>query len=165
MKWLNHKLSLLALHLLALVATSTFAADTDFAECRQFFTNNTPPVIQHQEVLQPRALCFSGFAVLHSGKILVNYNKPNSFGSKSSTNQFIIDCKEGASGIPGAGETNARLDQQAVVAAQAKTVARERSDTAKVPVVQVAQQRATLHRHGSDQSNVCHKSFARHPLF
>lgn len=69
MKRLNSKLSLYALHLiLALVATSTFAAETDFAECRQFFANNTPPVIHHQEELQPRALCFSGFAVLHSGK-------------------------------------------------------------------------------------------------
>ncbi len=48
--------------------THALAAENDFAECRQLFENSTPPVIQHQEDLQPRALCFSGFAVLHSGK-------------------------------------------------------------------------------------------------
>jgi endonuclease G len=68
-KWLNHKRSLYALHLiLAFVAATAIAADTNFAECRKYFANNTPPVIQHQEGLLPRALCFSGFAVLHSGK-------------------------------------------------------------------------------------------------
>lgn len=50
------------------IVYSAFAADTDFAECRQYFANNTPPVIQNQEGQLPRALCFSGFAVLHSGK-------------------------------------------------------------------------------------------------
>ncbi len=69
MKWLNNKLCLYALHLiLSVAATAAFAADTDFAECRQYFANNTPPVVQYQEDLLPRALCFSGFAVLHSGK-------------------------------------------------------------------------------------------------
>jgi endonuclease G len=68
-KWLNNKLSLYALHVVfVLTATSIFAAENNFAECRQFFANNTPPDIQHQEELQPRALCFSSFAVLHSGK-------------------------------------------------------------------------------------------------
>lgn len=43
-------------------------ANQDFANCRQFFPNSTPPVIKHQEELKPRALCFSSFAVLHSGK-------------------------------------------------------------------------------------------------
>lgn len=69
MKWLNHKLSLYALHLiLAFAAATAFAADVEFAECRQYFANNTPPVIQHQANLQTRALCYSGFAILHSGK-------------------------------------------------------------------------------------------------
>jgi endonuclease G len=53
--------------LLALVAIPAFAADTSFSECPQYFPNNTPPAF-HQQELQPRALCFSGFAVLHSGK-------------------------------------------------------------------------------------------------
>ena len=32
------------------------------------FANGTPPVIRQQQGLNPRALCFSAFAVLHSGK-------------------------------------------------------------------------------------------------
>jgi len=70
-KWLNHKLSLFVLHLiLAVVATTAIAADTPFSDCPQYFPNNAPPVIQQQEELKARALCFSGFAVLHSGKTL-----------------------------------------------------------------------------------------------
>jgi len=44
------------------------AASDDFRLCREAFANGNPPVIRHQEELQPRALCFSAFAVLHSGK-------------------------------------------------------------------------------------------------
>lgn len=44
------------------------AAQDDFKLCREVFANGNPPVIRHQETLQPRALCFSAFAVLHSGK-------------------------------------------------------------------------------------------------
>lgn len=51
-----------------LAATPALSAGRDFEQCRQFFPNGTPPVILHQEELKPRALCFSGFAVLHSGK-------------------------------------------------------------------------------------------------
>ena len=50
------------------ISTSpAFAAERDFEQCRPFFVNNTPPVIQHQIELQPQALCFSAFAVMHSG--------------------------------------------------------------------------------------------------
>ena len=51
-----------------IAVTPTIAAERDFEQCRQFFANSTPPVIQHQAELQPRALCFSAFAVMHSGK-------------------------------------------------------------------------------------------------
>lgn len=44
------------------------ADSTDFAQCRQHFANGKPPVIQFQQDVKPRALCFDGFAVLHSGK-------------------------------------------------------------------------------------------------
>lgn len=68
MKRLNHKLSLFVLHLLlAGCVTAGFAADTTFSECPQYFPYNTPPSYNQQE-LKPRVLCFSGFAVLHSGK-------------------------------------------------------------------------------------------------
>jgi len=50
------------------LATSFADESPAFEQCRQIFANNTPPVIQHQTELQPRALCFSAFAVLHSGK-------------------------------------------------------------------------------------------------
>ena len=67
-KMLNHKLSVIALHiLLPGCVTAGFAADTSFSECPQYFPKNTPPAFNQQELL-PRALCFSGFAALHSGK-------------------------------------------------------------------------------------------------
>jgi endonuclease G len=44
------------------------AAQTDFEQCRDVFANNTPPIIQNSEELKTRALCFSGFAVMHSGR-------------------------------------------------------------------------------------------------
>lgn len=47
---------------------SAFAADTDFAECRQVFANGKPPVMSASAEMLPRSLCFSAFAVLHSGK-------------------------------------------------------------------------------------------------
>jgi endonuclease G len=53
---------------LGIAATSAFAADNDFEPCLQLFANGRPPLIQQQDGLQPRALCFSSFAILHSGK-------------------------------------------------------------------------------------------------
>ncbi|MDD4930020.1 MAG: DNA/RNA non-specific endonuclease [Gallionella sp.] len=47
---------------------SAFAADNDFGQCREVFAHGTPPVMKHSDGLQPRALCFSAFAVMHSGK-------------------------------------------------------------------------------------------------
>lgn len=53
---------------LGIASTASVAANNDFNQCREFFANNTPPIVPHQEELKPRALCFSSFAVLHSGK-------------------------------------------------------------------------------------------------
>ncbi len=50
------------------VADMAFAEGSDFAQCRQHFANGKPPVIQRQQDMQPRALCFEAFAILHSGK-------------------------------------------------------------------------------------------------
>src|SRR5207247_501023 len=52
--------------LLTAVSTS-LAANTDFSQCRQVFANAQPPVMQNQS-MAPKALCYSSFAVLHSGK-------------------------------------------------------------------------------------------------
>lgn len=54
--------------LLAVSFSIAFAAQDDFSSCRDVFANGHPPLVLHQETLQPRALCFSAFAVLHSGK-------------------------------------------------------------------------------------------------
>ena len=51
-----------------IAASFAFAAERDFQQCRHFFANNAPPVIHRQTELQPRALCFSAFAVMHSEK-------------------------------------------------------------------------------------------------
>lgn len=47
--------------------TPAFGGEMEFEQCRQVFAHGNPPVIQHPENLRPRALCFSAFAVLHSG--------------------------------------------------------------------------------------------------
>jgi len=44
-----------------------FADEVEFEQCRQLFANGNPPILQHPETLQIRALCFTSFAVLHSG--------------------------------------------------------------------------------------------------
>lgn len=40
----------------------------DFEDCLNLFADGTPPVIHQTEAMQMRALCFDGFAVLHSGR-------------------------------------------------------------------------------------------------
>jgi endonuclease G, mitochondrial len=44
------------------------AATGDFAQCPQFFFDGRPPQANLAPDMRPRALCFDGFAVLHSGK-------------------------------------------------------------------------------------------------
>lgn len=58
----------LAIAVVAMSFGSAFAASDDFKLCREVFANGSPPVIRNQQALQPRALCFNAFAVLHSGK-------------------------------------------------------------------------------------------------
>lgn len=40
----------------------------DFALCPQYFSGGKPPTVDLPADIKPRALCFDGFAVLHSGK-------------------------------------------------------------------------------------------------
>ncbi|WP_442951965.1 DNA/RNA non-specific endonuclease [Orrella sp. JC864] len=49
-----------------LVAASGPLAQTDFSQCRQFFPQGQPPAVPAAPGL--RELCFSSFAVLHSGQ-------------------------------------------------------------------------------------------------
>jgi endonuclease G len=51
-----------------LASFPTLAEQNAFESCRQYFAENTPPVVPHQDELILRALCFDGFAVMHSGK-------------------------------------------------------------------------------------------------
>lgn len=47
---------------------TAFAANADFAECRHVFANGKQPVLPARAEMLLRPLCFSAFAVLHSGK-------------------------------------------------------------------------------------------------
>ncbi|MFZ6742877.1 DNA/RNA non-specific endonuclease [Undibacterium sp. JH2W] len=40
----------------------------EFSDCPQFFAKGQIPSLAHASQMRPRALCFSAFAVLHSGK-------------------------------------------------------------------------------------------------
>ena len=54
--------------LLTLLSALHAAAAAQFSDCRQFFAAQQIPVIADEATLSTRALCFSAFAVLHSGK-------------------------------------------------------------------------------------------------
>ena len=58
---------LIAIFVFLFFSIPVFAAQ-DFSECRQFFAKGQIPQIPAVNGLRPRALCFSAFAVLHSGK-------------------------------------------------------------------------------------------------
>ena len=57
---------LVAVSIFATVGTA-ISAGNDFAECRHVFANSAPPVVSGRNGIQARPLCFSQFAVLHSG--------------------------------------------------------------------------------------------------
>lgn len=44
----------------------TVPLPTSFAQCKQFFVNGRPPLVQRRPAL--RELCYESFAVLHSGE-------------------------------------------------------------------------------------------------
>jgi endonuclease G len=50
-----------------ITANCAFAGN-DFEPCLLLFANGRPPIVRQQEEPPPRALCFSSFAILHSGK-------------------------------------------------------------------------------------------------
>jgi endonuclease G, mitochondrial len=93
---LNNTISAVAL-LLAAVSTS-FAAQSDFSSCRQLFANSQPPAFQNQ-AMAPRALCYSSFAVLHSGKshtpiyVAERLNKEQLENKVNRGTQFFADAR------------------------------------------------------------------------
>lgn len=76
-------------------------AEPEFSECRHFFVNGQPPIIQHRQEVQLRALCFSSFAVLHSGRshtplyVAEKLNKETLLDAKNNqrTNIFFADAR------------------------------------------------------------------------
>lgn len=85
------------LFLLSVVALPAFAAN-DFAECKQFFVGQTPPVLS-SPAKQARALCFSEFAVLHSGQsktpvyVAQRLNREIVNAKVKRTNKFFADAR------------------------------------------------------------------------
>lgn len=80
---------------------TAFAADTNFAECGQMFANGKPPVVPAQTETQARALCFSAFAVLYSGKshtpiyVAERLNRAVLLDARNNqrTNRFFADAR------------------------------------------------------------------------
>ncbi|MFA6014379.1 MAG: DNA/RNA non-specific endonuclease [Gallionellaceae bacterium] len=82
------------------ISATAQATNTDFNQCPQFFANNTSPVIQKPEGLKLRALCYSEFAVMHSGKsrtpvyVVEKLNRQNLQNAhKKRTDQFFADAR------------------------------------------------------------------------
>lgn len=81
--------------------TPTFAGEMEFEQCRQLFANGNPPLIQHPENLRTRALCFSAFAVLHSGSsrtpiyVAERLNREVLLDARNNqrTNKFFADAR------------------------------------------------------------------------
>lgn len=87
---------------LAFFFASSFSfAAQEFSECRQFFASGQIPVIQHQAEIKTRALCFSSFAVLHSGEtrtpvyVAEKLNSATIAAAKDNerTNRFFADAR------------------------------------------------------------------------
>ncbi|KAF0813923.1 Nuclease [Andreprevotia sp. IGB-42] len=72
-----------------------------FAACPQFFYGGTPPEVPNAAVWQPRALCFSAFAVYHAGLshtplfVAERLNKAQLLDAKDEqrTNRFYADAR------------------------------------------------------------------------
>lgn len=88
---------------LAAVASiaSVASAATPFSDCRQFFAKETVPVIPNDQALMTRPLCFSAFAIMHSGKsrtplyVAEKLNRRSVLDAqdKERTNRFFADAR------------------------------------------------------------------------
>lgn len=86
---------------LGIAIAPAFAGEVEFEQCRQVFANGNPPVIHHPENLHPRSLCFSAFAVLHSGAsrtpifVAEHLNREVLLAARNNqrTNRFFADAR------------------------------------------------------------------------
>lgn len=69
-------------------ASSMPASIGNFGACQATFVNGTPPVVPHAAERKARALCFDGFAVLHSGT-----SKSPIYSAEVLNKQRILDAK------------------------------------------------------------------------
>ncbi|MBC3933078.1 DNA/RNA non-specific endonuclease [Undibacterium curvum] len=80
---------------------SVASATTPFSDCPQFFAKETAPVIPNAHQLNTRPLCFSKFAVMHSGKsrtplyVAEKLNRRSVLDAqdKERTNRFFADAR------------------------------------------------------------------------
>lgn len=83
-----------------LLSLSLTVGAADFA-CPQFFWRERIPVVQNEKALLPRALCFSEFAILHSGRSKtpiytaerLNKNTLKQAHLQQRTNRFFSDAR------------------------------------------------------------------------
>ena len=101
------KTVLSSLILLALNGTSSAyethssQASGNFDSCQAQFANSKPPVIKDMQGRQARALCFSGFAVMHSGNTktpiyvaeVLNRTRIQNAKGEERTNKFFADAR------------------------------------------------------------------------
>jgi endonuclease G len=81
--------------------SAALAADADFAECSYLFAHGKPPVMSASADMLARPLCFSAFAVMHSGKsrtpiyVAERLNKAMLTEAKSNqrTDKFFADAR------------------------------------------------------------------------
>jgi endonuclease G len=96
-------MKLVRIALIALLASTlsplSLATNNDFSACKTVFANNTPPIINASDT-KTRALCFSGFAIMHSGKsrtpmyVAERLNKEIlSNAHKKRTDEFFADAR------------------------------------------------------------------------
>lgn len=79
----------------------TLAKSLDFRICPQFFVSGSAPIVPKANQLQPRALCYDAFAVLHSGQsktpvfVAERLNRASLTSAKNEkrTNRFFADAR------------------------------------------------------------------------
>lgn len=87
--------------IICLSTTVLAHAATDFSRCPQFFVQGAAPQVRNTQSLNPRALCFESFAVLHSGTTKtpvyvaerLNAQQVADAKDEERTNRFFADAR------------------------------------------------------------------------